>query len=96
MEKWNLAMVNLDMIDRIGQGIKNMFLEQKNKYFPLPEYDFSELDAVKLKIYGHIIDENYSRLLIERTDLDLGTVIMLDKVQKGQKISKEAFHLLKI
>jgi len=89
------AMVNLDMIDRIGQGIKNMFLEQKNKYFPLPEYDFSELDAVKLKLYGHIIDENYSRLLIERTDLDLGKVILLDKVQKGQKISKEAFHLLK-
>ncbi|HPZ07046.1 MAG TPA: putative DNA binding domain-containing protein [Candidatus Eremiobacteraeota bacterium] len=89
------AMVNLDMIDRIGQGIKNMFLEQKNKYFPLPEYDFSELDSVKLKVYGHIIDENYSRLLIERTDLDLGTVILLDKVQKGQEISKEAFHLLK-
>ncbi|MEQ8224677.1 MAG: ATP-binding protein [Candidatus Eremiobacterota bacterium] len=34
-------------------------------------------------------------LKFERTDLDPRTVILLDKVQKGQEISKEAFHLLK-
>jgi ATP-dependent DNA helicase RecG len=34
------AMVNLNMIDIIGSGIKRMFITQKNKYFPLPEYDF--------------------------------------------------------
>ncbi|MDT8410825.1 MAG: ATP-binding protein [Vicingaceae bacterium] len=35
------AMVNLNMIDTIGSGIKKMFVIQKNKYFPLPDYDFS-------------------------------------------------------
>ena len=29
------AMVNLDMIDTMGYGIKKMFLEQRKRYFPL-------------------------------------------------------------
>lgn len=32
------AMVNLNMIDTIGSGIKKMFIIQKNKFFPLSEY----------------------------------------------------------
>ncbi|WP_211182230.1 RNA-binding domain-containing protein [Advenella sp. EE-W14] len=33
------AMVNLNMIDTIGSGIRKMFLIQKKRFFPLPEYD---------------------------------------------------------
>jgi ATP-dependent DNA helicase RecG len=89
------AMVNLDMIDTVGSGIKKMFIQQKNRYFPLPEYDFSDPQKVSLKIYGRIIDENYTKLLIEKADIDLKTTILLDKVQKHHPISKEAFLLLK-
>lgn len=35
------AMVNLNMIDTVGSGILKMFLAQKKRCFPLPDYDFS-------------------------------------------------------
>ena len=42
-----------------------------------------------------MIDENYTRLLINKTDLDLKTVILLDHVQKKEAISKEDASWLK-
>ena len=72
-----------------------MFNLQRNRYFPLPEYDFSDAQKVSLTIYGHIIDENYTKLLIERADIDLKTTILLDKVQKRQQISRDAYSFLK-
>ncbi len=89
------AMVSLDMIDALGLGIKRMFLAQRNRYFPLPEYDFSQSDTVRMEIMGRLIDENYSRVLIEKADLDLGTVIALDKVQKRKSLTPDELKLLR-
>lgn len=90
------AMVNLNMIDTMGYGIHRMYLEQRKRYFPLPDYTKSSIDKVILEIYGHSIDENYSKLLIEKKDdLSLTEVILLDKVQKEQVISENAAKLLK-
>ncbi|MBI5662346.1 MAG: putative DNA binding domain-containing protein [Ignavibacterium album] len=89
------AMVNLGMIDTVGHGIKKMFLEQKKRYLPLPEYDFSASEKITLKIYGRVINENYSKLLIEKADLDLYTTFLLDKVQKNQQLTKEESQHLK-
>jgi len=89
------AMVNLNMIDTQGGGIKKMFETQMRRYFPLPDYDLSQPDRVVVRIQGEILDERYTRLLIERTDLDLWTVILLDKVQKGLRISREGNKALK-
>lgn len=89
------AMVNLGMIDTVGHGIRKMFIEQKNRYLPLPEYNFSKPDSISLKIYGHIINENYSKLLIEKADLDLYSTFLLDKVQKNQQLLKEEYQQLK-
>ncbi len=89
------AMVNLGMIDTMGYGIHTMFLSQKSRYFPLPDYSLSEPQKVVLQIYGHSIDENYTKLLIERKDLPLDRVVILDKVQKKQPITADAAKLLK-
>jgi len=89
------AMVNLGMIDTVGHGIRKMFVEQKKRYLPLPEYNFSKPDSISLKIYGHIINENYSKLLIEKADLDLYSTFLLDKVQKNQQLLKEEYQHLK-
>ncbi|NGX55608.1 MAG: hypothetical protein KR126chlam2_01245 [Chlamydiae bacterium] len=89
------AMVNLDMIDTMGMGIKRMFQEQRKRYFPLPDYDLSDSNHVKLTIYGKLIDENYSRLLIEQEDLSLSEILALDSIQKKRKISKEVFRELR-
>ena len=76
-------MVNLNMIDTIGSGIKRMFTKQRRRYFPMPDYDLSEPKRVKVRIIGKVIDEKYTRMLMARTDLDPLDVIALDKVQKG-------------
>lgn len=89
------AMVNLNLIDTQGGGIKKMFSLQMNRYFPLPDYDLSDPGKVKVRISGKVIDENYTRLLINKTDLDLKTVILVDRVQKKEVISKEDASRLK-
>lgn len=90
------AMVNLNMIDSLGYGIHKMYKSQRKRYFPLPDYTKSTRDNVVLEIYGHTIDENYSKLLIEKKDdLSLTEVILLDKVQKNLAINDDAAKLLK-
>lgn len=89
------AMVNLNMIDTIGSGIRRMFLKQRQRFFPMPDYDLSEPERVKVRLFGKVLDENYTRLLIEKADLSLLDVMALDKVQKGSPISKEKHRRLK-
>jgi ATP-dependent DNA helicase RecG len=89
------AMVNLNMIDTQGGGIKRMFQAQIKRFFPLPDYDLSEPERVAVTVRGSILDEHYCRLLMDRGDLDLWLVILLDKVQKRVPISKEDHRRLK-
>ena len=46
-------------------------------------------------MYGQTIDDNYSKLLIERRDLSLSQVTLLDKVQKKTPISDDSANLLR-
>lgn len=89
------AMVNLNMIDTVGSGIKRVYDIQKKKYFPMPDYDLSNPNCVIVTLYGKIIDENYSRLLFERTNLDISAIILLDRLQKRYTISKQQSDYLK-
>jgi ATP-dependent DNA helicase RecG len=89
------AMVNLNMIDTQGGGIKRMFEKQRQRFFPMPDYNLSESDRVQVTIPGNILDEQYTRLLMERADLDLWQVILLDRVQKRLSITHEAHRVLK-
>jgi ATP-dependent DNA helicase RecG len=84
------AMVELNMIDTMGYGIHEIYKGQARRYFPLPDYDLSELDAVRLTVYGGVVDPAYSRLLIQKTDLSLTDVLALDRVQKKLPIPDEA------
>lgn len=74
------------MIDTTGSGIKNMFTIQKNKYFPLPEYDLSNT-RVQVTITGKVLDEKYAKKLVQIPDLSLQEIMLLDKVSKGKPIS---------
>lgn len=88
------AMVNLNMIDTIGSGIKKMFFIQKRKYFPLPDYDTTN-DKVKVSIFGKVMDLNYARKLATVSDLSLTDIIALDKVAKGKALNKSEIKNLK-
>lgn len=89
------AMVNLGMIDRLGYGIHTLFMAQRQRFFPMPDYLLSNRNKVVLQIYGHAINENYSKLLIERKDLPLDRIVLLDKVQKKQAITEKAASILR-
>jgi ATP-dependent DNA helicase RecG len=84
------VMVELNMIDTMGYGIHSIYAGQARRYFPLPDYDLREPDAVKMTIYGGVVDPAYSRLLIQKTDLPLADVLALDRVQKKLPIPDEA------
>lgn len=89
------AMVNLNMIDTAGMGIRRSFEKLRERFFPMPDYDLTEENRVKVTIYGKIIDEKYSKLLLENTDLSLVEVMLLDRVQKNVVITKEQSDLLR-
>lgn len=89
------AMVNMNMIDTQGGGIRKMFLKQRERFFPMPDYDLSEPERVKVALRGRILDERYTRLLMSQSGLDLGLIVLLDKVQKGVRISPDEGKRLK-
>ncbi len=89
------AMVELKMIDTIGSGIKRMFRIQRDRNFPMPDYDLDEEGVVRVTIHGRVIDENYTRMLVKRKELTLTDVIALDKVQKGHPITPEERTILR-
>ena len=89
------TMVELNLIDTQGGGIKKMFETQRRRSFPMPDYDLSDPNMVSVCIIGRILDESYSKLLMARTDLSLDQVMLLDRVQKGMSISKEESQQLR-
>jgi ATP-dependent DNA helicase RecG len=89
------AMSNLGMIDSMGFGIHNLFVSQRERFFPLPDYTLSQSQEVALQMYGQEIDENYAKVLMERKDLSLMQVLLLDKVQKQLPITDDAAGMLK-
>ena len=83
------AMRELNMIDTMGYGIHQMYADQRKRYLPLHDYDLSDR-SVRMTIYGHVVDEAYSSLLVKRPDLSLEDVCLLDRIQKHLVITAAA------
>ncbi len=88
------AMVNLNMIDTIGSGIKRLFVIQKNKFFPLPDYNLADR-KVTVSIIGKVIDLNYARKLAQMRELSLPEIMLLDKVQKNKELTDNEIKVLR-
>ena len=89
------AMVKFKMIDTETTGIRKVFNIQRERFFPLPDYDLSQKNKVEVALYGREIDEKFTYLLHNNTDLDLVTVYLLDQVQKGKNVQKDAVQHLR-
>ena len=88
------AMVNLNMIDTIGSGIKRMFISQRERFFPMPDYDLSR-SSVKVVITGKVIDMEYAKVLARHKDLSLEEILLLYKVQKNKELTDNEIQILK-
>lgn len=91
------AMVNFNMIDTATMGIRKVYRIQKERFFPMPDYDFTVSNQVGVTVYGKTLDDKYTYILFKHPELDLETVYLLDQVQKGlgKSLSKEAVQHLR-
>ena len=89
------TMVSFKLIDSAQWGIRKVYDTQRERYFPLPDYDFSTPDKVAVTVYGKVLDKNYTELLFARSDLDLEIVYLLDCVQKKLPLEKEQYQMLR-
>lgn len=85
------GMIRLRMIEQAGSGIRRMFVTQRDRFFPLPDYTFDVspqgFSRVELVLQGQILDPKFARIVMTRTDLSLKEVLLLDRVQKGQPLA---------
>jgi ATP-dependent DNA helicase RecG len=89
------AMAELGMIDTMGYGIYQMHVGQARRYFPMPDYDLNDPKVTRLTLYGGIIDQAYSEILLQETHLPLGDILALDRVQKKLPIDNELVKSLR-
>lgn len=89
------TMVNFHMIDTASMGIRKVFRIQREKYFPMPDYDLTKENEVAVTVHGKTLNERYTQILYSKPELDLETVYLLDQVQKGLKISADAVKYLR-
>lgn len=88
------AMVGLKMVDTIGSGIRKMYYYQRQRLFPLPDYDLSN-NRVEVTITGKILDMNYANILAQHTDLSLLDIELLNRLQLGKTLSDEEITRLR-
>ena len=88
------AMKNIDMIETQGGGIRKLFNFQRLRFFPMPDYDISDIKC-KVTITGKILNEDFARILIKNPQLSLKDILLLDKVQKQKLISDDEYKYLK-
>lgn len=90
------GMVHFNMIDTVGLGIKKIYTLQRDRFFPMPDYDIDkENRMVGVTIYGKMIDEKYSAILKNKDKLSLKECIWLDAIQKHRPVTKEAIDHLR-
>jgi ATP-dependent DNA helicase RecG len=81
------AMVELGLIDTIGSGIKRMYRTQRERHFPMPDFEIGLTPpSVAVRIHGREIDPAFTRALLSASSLSLADVIALDHVQKRRPV----------
>lgn len=80
------AMVELKMVDTIGSGIRRMFNLQKQRFFPMPDYDFSD-NKVKLTIVSKVLDIDYATMLAKDHSLSLMEMELLSRIQMRRNLT---------
>lgn len=89
------SMRNVKMVDTEGGGIRKLYIQQKKRFFPMPEYDLNGMQ-VKCTIQGNVLDENFAKILVNNPDLSLPEIMLLDSVQKHKPLTDESIsHLRK-
>ena len=87
-------MVELYMVDTIGSGIKRMFNLQRQRLFPMPDYDLSD-NKVKVTIVGRVLNNEDAMLLSKDRTLSLTEIEMLNRIQMQRPLTDEEIAYLR-
>lgn len=88
------TMRNVKMVDTEGGGIRKLYMQQKKRFFPMPDYDLSGMQ-VKCTIQGNVLDENFAKILVNNPNLSIQEIILLDAVQKHKPITDDSINYLR-
>lgn len=88
------AMFNLKMVDTIGSGIRRMHEYQRQRFFPMPEYEITP-KRITVTIIGKVLDTEYAKTLARNPQLSLEQIMALDKVQKRKALTDDEIKHLK-
>lgn len=89
------AMDEIGMIDKAGFGISDMVRIQRERFLPLPDYQGSTASRTVFNVMGQSLSQDYSRLLMERPDIDLADVLLLDLLQKNLPLTSDQRRYLR-
>ena len=88
------TMRNVKMVDTEGGGIRKLYMQQKKRFFPMPDYDLTGRQ-VKCTIQGNVLDENFAKILVNNPDLTLQEIMLLDSVQKHKPLTDDSIGYLR-
>lgn len=86
------AMAGIGAVPASGTGIKSMYMAQASRRFPMPDFDISD-DRVAVRFPG-IRGGAYARVLDTRGDLDLRTIMDLDRLAKLRYVPERRIRAL--
>lgn len=86
------AMAGIGAIPASGSGIRAMYLSQAYRHFPMPDFDITD-DRVSVKFSG-LRGGSYARVMDLRGDLDIKTVMDLDRVAKNRYVPEKRMRSL--
>ena len=81
------AMIELNLIDKVGSGIRTMFRHQIERLFPVPEYNLED-DCVQVTIQGKILNYSFAFNILQH-DIAPVDIALLYDVYVGRRIEKE-------
>lgn len=82
------------MVDTEGGSIRKLYLQQKKRFFPIPDYDLTGMQ-VKCTIQCNVLDENFAKILVNNPDLTLQENMLLDSVQKHKLLTDDSINYLR-
>ena len=88
------TMRNVKMVDTEGGGIRKLYMQQKKRFFPMPDYDLSGMQ-VKCTIQGNVLDENFAKILVNNPNLSIQEIMLLDAVQKHKPLTDDSINYLR-
>ena len=86
------AMAGIGVVPASCTGIRSMYLAQASRHFPMPDFSISD-DRVSVLFHG-IRSGPYPRVLDLREDLDIRTMMDLDRLSKLRSVPERRMRSL--